>query len=68
MELKVGLQFKAFFSENNINNTPFNEVKGIIDGNVIVVLYQTHKGDYGYEIIPINQFDLYSKKEIYTPL
>ena len=37
MELRVGLKFKKFYNENNINNIEYCEVRGIVDDYIIVL-------------------------------
>ena len=37
MELKVGLKFKKFYNENNINNIESCEVRGVVDDFIIVL-------------------------------
>ena len=37
MELKVGLKFKKYYGEDNINNIDSCEVRGIVDDYIIVL-------------------------------
>ena len=37
MELKVGLKFKKYYGEDNINNIASCEVRGIVDDYIIVL-------------------------------
>jgi len=68
MKLKIGLRFKTFFNENNINNRPFNEVRAIVDNSIIVLLSETKKGEPYYQMIDIFQFKMYVKEGVYIPL
>lgn len=43
MELRVGLKFKIFFNETNINNIPYCEVLDIIDNMIILLCKKTGK-------------------------
>ena len=37
MELKVGLKFKKYYGDDNINNIASCEVRGIVDDYIIVL-------------------------------
>lgn len=46
MELKVGLKFEKYYSENNVNNVPYCEVRGIVDDEIIVLLCKKNGKEY----------------------
>ena len=73
MELKLGLKFKKYYNENNINNIESCEVRGVID-DFIIVLWCKNKATKMSKkkefYLTINKFDFeFNVKEgIYIPL
>ena len=73
MELRVGLKFKKFYNEHNINNIEDCEVRGIVD-DFIIVLYCKKKANKisgkkeFYLSIDKHDFDFNVKNGVYLPL
>jgi hypothetical protein len=73
MKLKVGLQFKKYYNENNLSNIDFCEVRGIVD-DFIIVLWCKKKANHindakeFYLSIDRQDFDFNVKNSIYLPL
>jgi hypothetical protein len=61
MELKIGLKFRIFYSENNINNSLYNEVRAIVDDSVIVLLCKAYDGESFYKLLTISSFTMRNK-------
>ncbi len=73
MELKVGLKFKKYYNENNINNIDSCEVRGIVDDFIIVLFCKKEANNMSgkkefYLSIDKHDFDFNVKHEIYIPL
>ena len=73
MELKVGLKFKKYYGSGNINNIALCEVRGIVDGYIIVLWCKkkaskmSKKREF-YLSIDKFDFDFNIKNGIYLPL
>jgi hypothetical protein len=73
MELKIGLKFKKYYDDNNINNIENIEVRGIVD-NFIIVLFckkkKTKMSDYKefYKSIDRDDFVFNVVNGVYLPL
>jgi|GEM_PF-7065586 len=73
MDLKVGLKFKKFYNENNINNIESCEVRGIVDDFIIVLWCKkkankmSSKKEF-YLSIDKHDFDFNMKNGVYLPL
>ena len=72
-DLKVGLKFQKFYSENNINNIQYCEVRGIVDECQIVLYCKknaTKMSEYSefYQTIDIIDFEFSVKNEVYISL
>lgn len=73
MELKVGLKFKKYYNDKNINNIDSCEVRGIIDDSVIVLWCEKNatplreKREF-YLMIYKEDFDFNVEKGVYVPL
>lgn len=73
MELKVGLKFKKYFNEDNINNIASCEVRGIVDDYIIVLLCKkkatkiSKKKEF-YKSIDKDDFNFNVKNGVYIPL
>jgi hypothetical protein len=73
MELKVGLKFKKFYNENNINNIESCEVRGIVDDCIIVLWCKKKANKMSgkkefYLSIDTHVFDFNVKNGVYIPL
>ena len=73
MELRVGLKFKKFYNEHNINNIEDCEVRGIVDDYIIVLwckkkATKMSKKKEFYLSIDKFDFDFNVKEGIYLPL
>ena len=73
MDLKVGLKFKRYYGEGNINNIDSCEVRGIVDNYIIVLLCKkkaTKLTGQRFFYLSIDKFDFdYNVKEgNYLPL
>lgn len=64
----IGLKFREYYNENNINNIPVHEIRGIIDDCMIVLLSKTQKGKEIYSMIDIYQFGYFVEKGIYRKI
>jgi hypothetical protein len=62
MELRVGLKFKIFFNETNINNIPYCEVRGIVDSMIILLCEKN--GKQWYKMIDKGEFEFFKDKYI----
>ena len=73
MDLKVGLKFKKFYNENNINNIESCEVRDIVDDFIIVKKKKkkankmSSKKEF-YLSIDKHDFDFNMKNGVYLPL
>ena len=73
MELKVGLKFKKYYGEENINNISSCEVRGIVDDYIIVLWCKrkanklSDKKEF-YLTIDKDNFDYNVKNNVYLPL
>lgn len=73
MELKVGLKFKKYYGEDNINNIASCEVRGIVDDYIIVLWCKkkatniSKKKEF-YLSIDKDDFDFNVDKGVYLPL
>lgn len=65
---RVGLKFKTFFNEKNINNRSYNEIRWIIDDTIIVLLSQNKNWELYYNMIDIELFTMYAEKWYYILL
>ena len=73
MELKVGLKFKKYYNENNINNIDICEVRGIVDDWIIVLWCvkkrnKRNKDNSFYSTIDKSEFEFNVKREVFVPL
>lgn len=73
MELKVGLKFKKYYGECNINNIAYCEVRGIVDDYIIVLwckkkATKISKKKEFYLSIDKLDFDFNVKEGVYLPL
>lgn len=73
MELKVGLKFKKYYNEKNINNIESCEVRGIVDDFIIVLWCKKRankmSGKKGFYLsIDKDDFDFNVKNGVYLPL
>ena len=73
MELKVGLKFKKYYGEDNINNITSCEVRGIVDDYIIVLWCKKKATKMGkkkefYLSIDKDDFDFNVEKGVYLPL
>lgn len=73
MELTVGLKFKLYYNENNINNIEYCEVRGVVDDFIIVLWCKMKANKMSsekefYMSIDKHNFDFYVEKGIYLPL
>ena len=73
MELKVGLRFKKYYGEDNINNIASCEVRGIVDDYIIVLWCKKKatimsKKKVFYLSIDKDDFDFNVEKGVYLPL
>lgn len=73
MELKVGLKFKKYYGEDNINNIASCEVRGIVDDYIIVLwckkkATKMSKKKEFYLSIDKHDFDFNVKGGVYLPL
>lgn len=60
MKLKVGLKFRKFYNDNNVNNVDSCEVRGIVDDFIIVLWCKrkkTHLREKKEYYLSINKFD-----------
>jgi len=60
MELKLGLKFKKYYGENNLNNIASCEVRGIVDDYIIVLWCKKKATKMSEEkefYLTINKFD-----------
>lgn len=60
MKLKVGLKFRKFYNDNNINNIDSCEVRGIVDDFIIVLWCKRKKTHLLVKkefYLSINKFD-----------
>lgn len=73
MELKVGLKFKKYYGEDNINNIASCEVRGIVDDYIIVLWCEkkatkmSEKKEFYLSIYKYD-FDFNVEKGVYLPL
>ncbi len=63
-----GLIFQKYYNENNINNVPRCEIRGVIDDEIIVLLCTSQKGRQYYKSIDMSDFVYNAKDGIYTLL
>ena len=73
MELKIGLKFKKYYNDNNINNIDYCEVRGIVDNYIIVLWCEKKKNNLSskksfYKTIDITDFEYNKDKHIYQPI
>jgi hypothetical protein len=73
MELKIGLKFKKYYNDNNINNIDYCEVRGIVDNYIIVLWCEKKKNKLSskksfYKTIDITDFEYNKDKHIYQPI
>ena len=68
MKAKEGLIFQKYYNENNINNIPKCEIRGIIDNEIIVLLCKSKKGKQYYKCIEMQEFDYNVEAGVYTQL
>jgi hypothetical protein len=73
MELKVGLKFKKYYNEKNINNIDMCEVRGIVDDFIIVLWCKNKTNKLSgktefYLSIDKHNFDFNVKNDVYLPL
>lgn len=73
MELKVGLKFKKYYTENNINNIESCEVRGIVDDFIIVLWCKKKANKMSgkkefYLSIDKDNFDFNVKNGVYLQL
>jgi len=73
MELKIGLKFKKYHGEENLNNIASCEVRGIVDDYIIVLWCKrkanklSDKKEF-YLTIDKDNFDYNVKNNVYLPL
>jgi len=73
MKLKIGLKFKKYYNDNNINNIDYCEVRGIVDNYIIVLWCEKKKNKLSskksfYKTIDITDFEYNKDKHIYQPI
>ena len=73
MELKVGLRFKKYYQDGNINNIDFCEVRGIVDDYIIVLwckkkATKISKRKKFYLSINQDEFNFNVKNKVFSPL
>jgi len=73
MELKIGLKFKKYYGENNINNIASCEVRGIVDDYIIVLwckkdATKMSEAKEFYSTIDKHNFEFNAKNDVYIPL
>ena len=68
MKLEKGLVFKKYYRENNINNIPRCEVRGIVDNEIIVLLCTSKSGSQYYKSIEMDDFLYNEEAKVYIPL
>lgn len=73
MELKIGLKFKKYYNDNNINNIDYCEVRGIVDNYIIVLWCEKKENKLSskksfYKTIDITDFEYNKDKHIYQPI
>ena len=73
MVLIIGLKFKKFYNQDNVNNIGSCEVRGIIDGTINVLWCNNGptrmgRGKEFYLSIPMNDFEYNVKENIYQEL
>lgn len=73
MKLKIGLRFKKYYNESNINNIAYCEVRGIVDDCIIVLLCKKDATKMSeskkfYQSIDIDDFNFNVKNKVYLPL
>ena len=56
MKAKIGLKYKVFYSENNINNIEQCEIKAVVDDVMLVILCRKKEKEF-YKMIEISEFD-----------
>ena len=72
MKLIIGLVFQKYYSECNINNIQYCEVRGIIDESVIVLYCKKNKTKMSeakefYSMIYVEDFNYNCEHNIYIP-
>lgn len=73
MNLQVGLKFKVFYNDNNLNNIDYCEVRAIVDDKIIVIFCKKQKTKHSeykefYDMIEISSFNFLTKQKVYLPL
>ena len=65
MELEIGLKFKKFNNERNINNIDLCEVRGLVDNFIIILLCKKKDEISFYLMIDKYDFDFHVKNKVY---
>ena len=73
MKIKKGLKFKIFYSNGNINNIDFCEIRGIVDDYIIVLWCEKNASNVEpkkqfYKSINKDEFDLNVENQVYLPI
>ncbi len=66
MKLEIGLKFRKYYNEGNLNNIDYCEVRGIVDNHV--VLYQERNGRGWYKMINPIEWRLNVKENVFQEL
>ena len=63
MKAIIGLKYKVFYNENNINNIENCEIRAVVDDVMLVVLCIKKEKEF-YKMIEISDFDYKARNNI----